>query len=138
MTRLILAFLTAAFASLAANAANAAFDVTYNDGTRDDVRAYCEASAGVLSDREDYTMCVSAVVPGATYTCDDAEQCIRTGFDLVSTGSVRVPGQSVSPAGFPEPHYTPNHYEGGVQMIPSGKTFRQLPYTGFGGLELVE
>jgi hypothetical protein len=137
MTRLLLTFLTAAFASLAASGANAAFDVTYDQGTRDDVRAYCEAANGVLSDREDYSMCVSTVVPGTTYTCDDAGDCIRTGFDLISTGTIRLPGQTISPAGFPQPHYTPKHYEGPI-LIPSGKTFRQLPYMGYGGLELVE
>jgi hypothetical protein len=127
MTRLLLAFLTAAFATLAAGQANAAFDVVYHEGTRDDVRAWCAADDGVISDREDYTMCLSAVVPGTSLTCDDAGDCISTGYDLTETGSVRIPGKSVT-----------LRDEHGNILIPSGKTFRQLPYMGAGGLDIVE
>ena len=120
MTRLLIASATLALTLFAAGPAAAAFDVTYEEGTRDDVRAWCSVEDGVLSDREDYTMCISSIVPGTTFTCDDAGDCTRTGFDLLATGSVGAARQSVAPAdqrdfvttdvGFPEPHYTPYLY----------------------------
>ena len=95
MNRTILALAFASLSALLAVPANAGFDVAYAEGSRNDVRAWCATDGGVLSDREDYTMCVSANASGVTFTCDDAGACTRTGFDLIETGSILVPGQSV-------------------------------------------
>jgi hypothetical protein len=129
MTRLLLVSAAVVFTAFTAGPAAAAFDVFHHDGSRNDVRAWCTAEGGVISDREDYTMCISTVVPGTTLTCDDDGYCTTTGFDLTATGSViRLPGADVAPAIQSKP----------AIMIPSGKTFRHLPYTGFGGLDIVE
>jgi len=124
MTRLLLVAAFAAFSALAAGPASAAFDVAYEQGTRTDVRAWCATDGGVLSDREDYTMCI-AQERGASFTCDDDGACTRTGFDL-STGSIRpIPGVTVAPTS---------------EILPqpiSGTDYVPLPYTGFGGLDIV-
>lgn len=67
--------------------AQAGIDVQHLEGTRAEVRAYCLAADGVLSDRNDYSMCLSG--HGATLTCYDSRQCIRTGYDLdLPTGGI--------------------------------------------------
>lgn len=101
------AFSAVAFATTIA-AAQAGFDVKHLEGSRADVRAYCVETDAVLSDRNDYTMCISQ--HGATLTCYDGRDCIRTGYDLdLTTGSIPAPPRN-------------NH----------------LPYTGHGGLDIIE
>ena len=148
MTRLLLVAAFAAFSALAAGPASAAFDVAYEQGTRADVRAWCATDGGVLSDREDYTMCM-ATERGATFTCDDGGACIRTGFDLTtgSIGSRAVPAASAVPfdsghahglvvEGLASPDFVTVDpvTTGSVKPTPSP----YLPYTGHGGLDIVE
>jgi hypothetical protein len=148
MTRLLLVAAFAAFSALAAGPASAAFDVSYEQDTRADLRAWCVSDGGVLSDREDYTMCI-AEERGATFTCDDDGACIATGFDL-STGSIgnrAVPTLDVAP--FDSGHAHGLVVEGLANpglvtadpittgsIKPSPSPY--LPYTGHGGLDIIE
>ena len=103
----IAAFSAVAFATTIV-AAQAGFDVKHLEGSRADVRTYCAQNDAVLSDHNDYTMCISQY--GATLTCYDDRSCIRTGYDLdLITGS-----------------------------IPAPRRYNHLPYTGHGGLDIIE
>lgn len=91
MNRNLFATAFAALSLFAAAPAIAGLDVDHTEGSRWDVRAWCTVTGGILSDREDYTMCVSVNVPGATFTCDADGACTRTGFDLIETGGISRP-----------------------------------------------
>jgi len=107
-TLLSLAFLSLAL--IAAPAAGANLTVENVDASRSDVREWCAVEGGVLSDREDYTLCIVAEIPGTAFACDDAGICTRTGFDGIATGTV----------GNPLPDYLPEAVrEGAQKIVPS-------------------
>lgn len=97
MNRILPAIAVAGLTAFLAAPAVAQFDVSYFEGSRGDVRGWCAIEDGVLSDREDYTMCIVNDFGVATITCDDARSCTRTGFDVIETGAIgRNPGQTVT------------------------------------------
>ena len=128
-----LSLVIATTAALFAAPAFAGFDVQYTEGSRDDVRNWCVAVDGGLTEGSDYSSC-SGGEAGLSLTCDEAGECIKTGFglapiptspeadfisspglDALITGSVlAVPGGA--PA-------APEH-----QAMPS-KPYVPLPYT---------
>jgi hypothetical protein len=71
-----------------AGSANAAFEVYYFEGNRDDVRAGCIGEGEVLLDRADYSFCYDKV-EGASQTCDDDGDCIGTGYTHVADNAER-------------------------------------------------
>jgi hypothetical protein len=103
-TALITAFSALALGCTVATA-YASIDVNYLKGSRADVRAYCVGDDAVLSERNDYSMCIRA--RGATFMCYDDGDCIRTGDDL-TTGSIPTPRPS---------QLIPHTGPGGLQII---------------------
>jgi hypothetical protein len=71
-----------------AGAANAAFEVYYFEGNRDDVRTGCIGEGDVLLDRGDYSFCYDKI-EGASLTCDDDGDCIGTGYTSVADTAER-------------------------------------------------
>jgi hypothetical protein len=71
-----------------AGTANAAFEVYYFEGNREDVRTQCIGEGEVLLDRGDYSFCYDKI-EGASQTCDDDGDCIGTGYAQVADNAER-------------------------------------------------